>query len=715
MGNKVNNTKKSKCSTKSKQNYSPVRSEFEQLVDASKDAIRIINKDFTIRQINRAFADMTGVNQNDVIGGKCWEIFPSSLCHTPECRAYRIINGEQTIEVEIERKKKDGTTISCVVTTFSLADEVGNTIGVVEQFRDITQRHHMEDQIRESEERYRSLIELGAESGEAIVMLQDQGSSEGIQVFINDHWPRISGYAKEELLGTSFFDLIILDDRQSSIDRHRMKMSKNTVPGTFEMNIIRKDKTIIPIEVTGAFTSYQGKVANVLYIRDISIKKKIQNELENYRLQLEKLVSERTQALEQELKNHKQTEEALKISEDRYRSLFENVPVAIFECDYSALKKYIDSLMSKNTDDYFNNNPDAYKDCTELFKIIDMNKALVDLYEAENKENVYQFFKEASTLKVNYYKAFRKSLTYVTKGKTQFSYKEYVPTLKGHWQHHIVKFHLAPGYENTLSRVFISVFDITYLKYMENKLKKYYAAEKILREKLEQEIEQRLEFTRSLVHELKTPLTAMISSSELLSEELDNISPTGRLASNIRHSAHSLNKRIDEMLDITRGEIGVLKIIPEPIDPMALLLEISEEMASIIKQNKQTLGLNIPGILPVIMADREKLREIILNLLSNAIKFNRDEGAIYITTRETKNLLYFEVSDEGFGISQEDCKRLFKPYQRLRPDTKNFGGLGLGLALSKTLVELHKGKIGIRRKKGSGSTFYFSIPKCKNS
>jgi PAS domain S-box-containing protein len=101
MVSKAMNDEKANCSIKP----SPqTRGELEQFADASNDAVRIINSDYTIRYINKAFAEMTGVNQNDVVGKKCWEVFPSPLCHTPDCRVHRTLDGEQMLTVQIERQ-----------------------------------------------------------------------------------------------------------------------------------------------------------------------------------------------------------------------------------------------------------------------------------------------------------------------------------------------------------------------------------------------------------------------------------------------------------------------------------------------------------------------------------------------------------------------------------------------------------------------------------
>ncbi|MDP2916406.1 MAG: PAS domain S-box protein, partial [Dehalococcoidia bacterium] len=105
------------------------------------------------------------------------------------------------------------------------------------------------------------------------VMLQDEALKEGVQVFCNETWPRITGYSDKELMNMSFFDLVHPKDRENSLTRHRRKISGKSMPGLFEITIIRKDGTEVPVETTSAYTTYQGKPANVAYIRDITERK----------------------------------------------------------------------------------------------------------------------------------------------------------------------------------------------------------------------------------------------------------------------------------------------------------------------------------------------------------------------------------------------------------------------------------------------------------
>jgi signal transduction histidine kinase len=182
------------------------------------------------------------------------------------------------------------------------------------------------------------------------------------------------------------------------------------------------------------------------------------------------------------------------------------------------------------------------------------------------------------------------------------------------------------------------------------------------------------------------------------------------LARNIEQGASNLNNRIDELLDLARGEIGMLHLNPQPVDLLRLLGEIADHMAPMVSSHGQTLTLDLPPSLPLVWADEDRLRQIVLNLLSNAAKFTPEGGKITLRARQKEANLVIEVQDSGHGISKKEQQRLFEPYHRLERDRERLSGLGLGLALCKTLVELHGGRIWVESKAGQGSTFIFSVP-----
>lgn len=243
----------------------------------------------------------------------------------------------------------------------------------------------------------------------------------------------------------------------------------------------------------------------------------------------------------------------------------------------------------------------------------------------------------------------------------------------------------------------------------EGELRELYHEERTLRQTLEDEISKRIEFTRALVHELKTPVTPVMASSELLLQKLKD-EPLYGLAQNINQGANNLNRRIDELLDLARGEVGALRLNPEAIDPRQLLQRIVDEETPVAMRNGQTLTAELPDSLPVIVADEERFQQIVLNLLNNAVKFTPPRGKITLRARVEGDNLTVEVQDTGVGIPENEQEILFEPYRSLKSDRERLSGLGLGLSLSKTLVELHGGQIWVKSKKGKGSTFGFSIP-----
>ncbi|MFC2067663.1 ATP-binding protein [Chloroflexota bacterium] len=251
--------------------------------------------------------------------------------------------------------------------------------------------------------------------------------------------------------------------------------------------------------------------------------------------------------------------------------------------------------------------------------------------------------------------------------------------------------------------------DITDRIEAETKRQRLYENEKKLRHELEKEVQKRIEFTRALVHELKTPLTPILFSSELLVSELPQ-DPWFSIARNIHRGATNLNNRIDELLDLAKVEIGSLHLNLDSVDTRKLLINTADSIGALITKNNQYLVRDIPASLPKVWADKERLQQIILNLLINASKFTPGEGTITFVARKKNNTFMVKVKDTGPGIPKTEQARIFEPYQRRRSDRGRLSGLGLGLSLCKYLVKLHGGEICLESSGVKGSIFTFFIP-----
>ncbi len=251
--------------------------------------------------------------------------------------------------------------------------------------------------------------------------------------------------------------------------------------------------------------------------------------------------------------------------------------------------------------------------------------------------------------------------------------------------------------------------DVTERRQAAEKLQDLYWQERDLRQQLEREMKMREGFIRALAHELKTPLTPMLISSQVLVSELKE-EPLLSLARNISRGASNLNGRIDELLDLARGEVGMLQLKIEPLDALQLLREVAEYVSPVASSRDQSLILELPDSLPRLKADKVRLRQIVLNLLNNALNYTPEGGRIALRAEQEGTDLVVEVEDNGPGIAEEGRQHMFEPYHRMEVAGERLSGLGLGLALCKMLVDLHGGRIWSRSCAGEGSTFSFSLP-----
>ncbi|MFC2067371.1 ATP-binding protein [Chloroflexota bacterium] len=239
-----------------------------------------------------------------------------------------------------------------------------------------------------------------------------------------------------------------------------------------------------------------------------------------------------------------------------------------------------------------------------------------------------------------------------------------------------------------------------------------YELEQGQRVQLEAEGKERLQFVNTLAHELKTPLTAIIASAGLLREEFigEKQDPQVRLIENIIRANDKLETRLSELLDIARtGSLG-FKLNLELLDIRQILQDVADELLPVAGEKNQSLVVEIPTIVPMVWADMQRLEQVVFNLVTNAIKFTFEGDEIQIRLKVIDVWLVVEVEDHGPGITEEEKKRLFQPYYRIEADRQRFPGLGLGLAVSKQLIDLHKGRLEVESKIGKGSVFSFYLP-----
>ena len=233
-------------------------------------------------------------------------------------------------------------------------------------------------------------------------------------------------------------------------------------------------------------------------------------------------------------------------------------------------------------------------------------------------------------------------------------------------------------------------------------------------------------FLSRVSHELRTPLSAIIGYSELIGLELKNEGHRlGDAALEVQSCGQSLLSLIDELLDITKAEIGQLDVSLQTFDVLPLLDEIVTTMKPLFQQSSNEFRFSPPEGLGNMVSDRSRLRQILLNLLGNACKFT-SHGTIDLVVRALKGrssaennggeptagFIEFAIKDTGIGITKEQLSRLFQDFTQAHSDiSREYGGNGLGLAISDSLTRLLGGEIQVESQYGVGSTFRVVLPR----
>jgi len=245
-------------------------------------------------------------------------------------------------------------------------------------------------------------------------------------------------------------------------------------------------------------------------------------------------------------------------------------------------------------------------------------------------------------------------------------------------------------------------------------------AEEIRRESLlkEQEIERlkvvdkvKTEFLDMISHELKTPLTAIAIHLELLEGHLKGTFTKGEIASlgALKRGSNKLRILIDNILETSRINADRLKLNITKVDVKKCIDEVTEEL-KIFSNQKGTELITEVGSLPLVKVDKERVVEILDNLIDNAIKFTK-KGSIKVNARRKDDYVLVSVRDTGIGISKDKIPKLFEKFYRGGTFLeKKYRGTGLGLTITKKLIEIMGGKIHVRSKIGKGSTFSFTLP-----
>jgi len=221
----------------------------------------------------------------------------------------------------------------------------------------------------------------------------------------------------------------------------------------------------------------------------------------------------------------------------------------------------------------------------------------------------------------------------------------------------------------------------------------------------------RQDFISNVSHELRTPLASLKALTETLQEgALEDPPAARRFLSRIEAEVDNLSQLVRELLELSRIESGKVPLNRRALAPLSLLSPSVERMRLQAERAALTLKLECPADLPHVLADPERLEQVLVNLLHNAIKFTPPGGEIVVFAYREGEEVIFQVRDTGVGISAEDLPRIFERFYKV-DRARTAGGTGLGLSIAKHVIEAHGGRIWAKSIQGDGSSFYFSLPK----
>lgn len=652
-------------------NCSENRNENELLESSEKlykifeqTAVGIFSSDLKgrILRVNHKICLMLQYTQEELLRMNIAEFIPNDELLINPIGFDTLAKGKVTIK-ERRIKRKDGSIIFAEVSSKMFVP--GSFTGVV---RDVTDRKLVEQELKESEEQYRRLVELSPNA----LLIQSGGEI----VYVNNAGVRLfRAENKMQIIGRKFPALIHPDYIQLVRERMKVLSEGNSVPMA-EEKYICMDGSILDVEVTAAPFMFKGNQAVQVIMVDISKRKAAEEEVNNYKNHLEHLVLSRTARLEElnsklleEIRNNERAKEEIQNHLHFLRTLLETVPSPIYI--KTAEKRYLD-----------------------------FNQALMDLYGFTREKAIGSTVFDVTP--PEYAQRIDASDNRVLSELGED--KEEVEITDKQGRKRTVQIHkkVLLGQDGTARGIVGMISDITEKSDLNKKMEEAFLKEKELNE-------LKSKFVSLASHEFKTPLTSIKLYSDLLYNYDQSLEKTRSRAylEKIQKTVDYMNEMVDDVLTISRVETGRLDFNPQSFDLKQYCFELIQEIEATYGDTKISLVFR-PEYTDFVL-DRKITRLILINLLSNSVKYSPRPAKVRMMVDYTDNEIAFVIRDSGIGITEKDQKNLFEYFHR-GENTGNIPGTGLGLAIVRKSVDMHGGAISFKSRVNKGTTFCVKIP-----
>ncbi len=473
-------------------------------------------------------------------------------------------------------------------------------------------------------------------------------SCQGIIVYLNDAAVRLFGATSaDQIIGRRTVDFVLPEDRKGFDARLSILRAMKTVPME-EQRRLRLDGSIVHVEVTWIGTTWQGRPANITVMRDIT--------------------------------NHVRGRAALAESEQRLAMVAQNIPGAAFQCVLHSNGRFSYSYVSPGVRHLFGLEP---------AEIMQNGLRLQRTIHPDDRKKVRAAFRRSAEKMVR----FEGEMRVISRDGTV------------RWIRAIAR----PRRRGDGPVVWEGLFL--------DETKGHEAEQALHRAKDDAEFSNRVksEFLANMSHELRTPLNSIMGFSEVIENEM--LGPVGvaqyrEYAGDIHESGRHLLGLMNDILEFSRVEAGKLELEENDVDVGQLIEGCVRMLKRRATDGKLKLAVRIAKTLPHLRGDERKIRQILLNLLSNASKFTPDGGTVrIIADADAVRGMRIRVVDTGIGIADKDLEKVLEPFGQVRSRaTRDIEGTGLGLPLTKTLVEKHGGRLDLKSRPGEGTTVTVRFP-----
>jgi len=754
--NDITERKRSKIALKeSESKLKEINHLLESVLDTIPDMIGIQKPDHTVVMFNKAGYEFMGTTHEDSVGKKCYEL----IKRNDECDLCATNMALETKKVQQIQKYYEAKSIWLDSRSYPVLDENGEVLLVIEHSRDITEYHNVMEALKTSEERFRNLVETSTDwIWEIDENFNYTYSSPQVEIIL--------GYSPQEILGKAPTDIMDEIEKERITRLVQPIIEKRDSIIRLENRVIHKNGNQIILETSGSpFFDSKGEFRGYRGVdRDITERKVTEitlAESENkYREFFEEdltadyitsvdghLVDCNTAFLK--MYGFKTKKEAIGF---RVKNLYHDMDVrARFIEEIKAKRKVTNYLMENQKLDGTKivTNQNARGKFDKEGNLQFVNGYVIDITEAVNsgkalKENeamLQSIFRAApvgigvvvdrvfswtndTLAKITGYSAeemigqnavmlYNSQAEYERAGQEKYGKIEKygTGTVETKWTRkngEIIDVLLSStpiDPKNLKAGVTFSVQDITRRKRMEDDLVKS-------KEVAERANNLKTEFLAQMSHEIRTPINTILSFSQLVREEFENIVNDDLKTSfhGISNAGQRIIRTVDLLLNMSEVQAGSYDYNPRRLDLRKDILEdLYLEYYSVAKAKGLQLEFNNSDDLFILNVDEYTVKQIFANLLDNAIKYT-EKGIVKIECLNIGDKVAVKIVDSGIGISEHYMPYLFEPFmQEEQGYTRKFEGNGLGLALIKKYCELNNAEISVKSKKGEGSTFSVSF------